>query len=311
MPSARAAAGAAITALALGAAGAAQAGSAGSAGSGYCDAPAERSAAEQSRLLRASAVLARVLDESGARAAIVSRSGLDLRWFDQRYSHAGLALRAGGDSGPWVVRQLYYACDERQPRLYDQGLPAFVLGTDDAALGFVSLLLLPEHAAPPVLAAALDNRRALSLLGASYSANAYPFDTRHQNCNQWLAELLALAWRGGEIADTRAARREAQAWLRERGFEGTAFAVPWPPLLALTAFSPYLHLDDHPEADRRAGLLQVTMPQSIEAFVGRTVGGAERIELCHTAEHVVVRRGGPPLPDTCTAGPGDAVTSLR
>jgi hypothetical protein len=43
-------------------------------------------------------------------------------------------------------------------------------------------------------AAALDTPLALQLLGGSYSANAHAFSTRYQNCNQWVAELLAEAW---------------------------------------------------------------------------------------------------------------------
>ena len=55
------------------------------------------------------------------------------------------------------------------------------------------MLLLPAAEAAQLEQAALDRRRALGLLGASYSANAYAFGLRHQNCNQWLAELLASA----------------------------------------------------------------------------------------------------------------------
>ena len=40
--------------------------------------------------------------------------------------------------------------------------------------------------------AALDKNQALQLLGATYSANAYAFSQKYQNCNQWVAELLAV-----------------------------------------------------------------------------------------------------------------------
>ena len=44
---------------------------------------------------------------------------------------------------------------------------------------------------------------ALALLGREYSANAYPFSPRYQNCNQWVAELLATAWRPAGAAGWR------------------------------------------------------------------------------------------------------------
>lgn len=278
-----------------------------SASSRYCDEPAALTAGQQDRLLRTSALLAEVLQQSGRRVALVARSGLDLGWFGLRYSHAGVSLQHSG-STPWAVRQLYFACDEGQPRLFDQGLPAFVLGTDNPSLGYVSVLLLPEAEASAVELLASDNRLALSLLGAAYSANAYVFSSRYQNCNQWLVELLALAFGAAPGASP---RDSAQAWLALQQFDGTVFALGWRPLLGLTAFSRHLHLDDHPEHEQAQAQLRVTMPQSIEAFVRRQVPGAERIELCHTDMHAVIRRGWAPIADGCVPGPGDTVVSLQ
>jgi len=281
-----------------------------SAPSRYCDEPAALTAAQQDRLLRTSAILAETLQQSGRRVALVARSGLDLGWFGLRYSHAGVSLRQGGGT-PWAVRQLYFACDEKLPRLFDQGLPAFVLGTENPSLGYVSVLLLPDAEGAAVGALAADNRRALGLLGASYSANAYVFSTRYQNCNQWLLELLALAL-GANAGESplESPREAAQAWLAAQQFEGTVFALGWRPLLALTAFSPYLHLDDHPEHEQARAFLRVAMPQSIEAFVRRLLPATERIELCHTDVHAVIRRGWMPIADGCVPEPGDTVVAL-
>ena len=58
--------------------------------------------------------------------ALVSRSGLDLSRFNIRYSHAAIAWRS--EQGQWAARQLYYACDEHRPRIYDQGLAGFATG---------------------------------------------------------------------------------------------------------------------------------------------------------------------------------------
>ncbi|MES2115634.1 MAG: DUF2145 domain-containing protein, partial [Pseudomonadota bacterium] len=96
----------------------------------------------------------------------------------------------------WSARQLYYACDESRPRIYDQGLAGFAMGTDDPALGYISLLRLPASATPPLQAALLDTPRVLHLLAGHYSANAYAYGLAYQNCNQWLVELLAVAWAG-------------------------------------------------------------------------------------------------------------------
>ncbi len=273
----------------------------------YCDAPPVLDARQQDRLLRFAALIRRELEASGQAVALVARSGLDLDRFAVRYSHAGVSLRASPNT-PWSVRQLYFACEERAPRLYDQGLAGFVQGTNDAELGYVSVLLLDPADAAALQRTALDPARALQLLGGTYSANAYPFDITYQNCNQWLAELLAAAWGGVQGAQ---ARQDAQRWLQAAGYEPQVFEVGSAWLMLAGAFVPWLHSGDHPEADIAQRRYRVSMPASIEAFVRRTRPGAQRLEFCHTATQAVVRRGWTPIADGCVAGAGDSVIDLR
>lgn len=264
-------------------------------------------ATQQDRLFRFAAVVKGELDSSGAGLALVARAGLDLSRFSVRYSHAGISLRASQNT-PWSVRQLYYACDEQRPRLYDQGLAGFVLGADDPSTGYLSVLLLPALRAAELEPAALSNRQAMQLLGAEYSANAYPFDTRYQNCNQWVIEMIAASW--GALGDVADLRGRAQHWLKERGYAPSTFDVGLRPLTWLAAAVPWLHNDDHPVEDLAQHRYRVSMPASIDAFVRVMAPGASRIEFCHNEQHIVVRRGWEPLPDGCVPGPQDTVIAL-
>ena len=296
---------AAVAALAL-VAGACQAGAA-SASLRYCDSPAKLSAAQQDKLLRVSGIIKAELEQSGASLALIARSGLKLGLFGMRYSHAGLTLKASPGTR-WAVRQLYFACEQQQPRLFDQGLAAFLLGTDEPTLGYISVVTLPKAASAALESVALDNARALALVAGTYSANAYAFGLRYLNCNQWLAELLATAWRQFSSGDD--PRAAAQSWLKDEGYEAAVFQLPARPFLWLTALSPWLQRDDHPEADLRQALLRVSMPASIESFVRDRVPGAERLEFCHTDKHVVVRRGWEPIADGCVPEAQDTVIAL-
>lgn len=267
-----------------------------------CDRGHDITATQQDRLLRFAAVIREALAGSGAQAALISRSGTDLSRFGLRYSHAGIAL-ADGLGSPWAVRQLYYACSEGAPRLFDQGLAGFVSGSDDADIGHVSLLLLPPEAAAPLAAATLDKGLALGLLNARYSANAYPFSTMFQNCNQWVAELLAAATGGS------ASREDAQAWLRREGYAPKpVHASPW--LMLAGHFVPWLHFGDHPAEQLNAGAVQTSLPASLEAFAMQRWPGARRIEFCHGPQGVLSRDDGAPLAAGCVARPGDRATAL-
>lgn len=291
----------AAAALAL-AAGLAQAGALPSSPPRGCDRSHDITATQQDRLLRFTAVIRQALAESGAQAALISRSGTDLSRFGLRYSHAGVALADGLDT-PWAVRQLYYACAEGASRLFDQGLAGFVAGSDDADLGYVSLLLLPPEAAGPLTTATRDNALALGLLNARYSANAYPFSTRYQNCNQWVAELLAAATAGGRT------REDAQAWLRREGYAPEpVLASAW--LMLAGRFVPWLHFDDHPQAQLADGAVQTSLPTSLEAFALARWPAARRIEFCHGPRGFVQREAGAPLAAGCVPQDGDRVLAL-
>lgn len=299
---------AALAAAAFAVAGAAEAGSGQSAASGsqqFCDRTPVLSAALQDRLLGFAAIVREELASAGDGIALISRSGLDLAQFRIRYSHAAIAWRS--DGGAWTARQLYYACDEGRPRLYDQGIAGFVMGADDATQGYVSIVTIPAGAAAQLRRTALDTPRALRLLAANYSASAFAFGRLYQNCNQWVAELLATAW--GDLNDGADLRGRAQDWLRVSGYSPQPIAVSnWQRFASV--FVPLVHVDDHPEDDRFALAFRISLPGAIEAFVRDRFPASERIELCHDETQIVVHRGWTPAAEGCQPVPGDRVVAL-
>ncbi|MCB1917094.1 MAG: DUF2145 domain-containing protein [Rhodocyclaceae bacterium] len=298
----------ALVAASFALAGAAEAGSRRTGASGsrqYCDRAPELAAADQDRLLRFAAVVRDELARVGEGVALISRSGLDLSRFGIRYSHAAIAWRDG--SGRWAARQLYYACAEGRPRLYDQGIAGFVLGSDDPRQGQLSIVVLPPAAAEALRRTVLDKPLALRLLAARYSANAFAFGLRYQNCNQWVAELLATAW--GDLGRDGAVRARAQEWLRSAGYAPRPVAVSIAQYLA-SVFVPLLHVDDHPEDARSALAFRISLPQAIEQFARQRYPASRRIALCHDATRVVVLRGWSDAAEGCQPRPGDRVIDL-
>lgn len=273
----------------------------------FCERATEISATEQDRVLRFAGAVKDELNRSGARVAVIARAGLDLSRFGLLYSHAGIALR-DNPGGRWAVRQLYYACEESRPQLFDQGISGFALGADAPSRGHIALLFPPDEAAVPLEQAALDKRLALSLLAGQYSANAYAFGTRYQNCNGWVAELIASAW--GRLDTGDHAREHAQQWLREQGYTAGPVKIPSHWLMFAGQFVPLVHLNDHPLEDAHALALRVSVPASIETFVRRQAPQTKRVELCHADGRIVVRRGWEPLGATCEPGPGDEVIPM-
>lgn len=278
----------------------------GSSPTNYCDRTQELTATQQDRLLRFTSVVRDELAAIQGDAVLISRSGLDLSRFEIRYSHAAVALRS--DNGIWSVRQLYYACDEGRPRLYDQGMAGFVMGTEDPALGYISIVTLPKEAAQDLHRAALDRPRALRLLASHYSANAYAFGLAYQNCNQWVVEMLATAW--GDLSDGEDLRARAQHWLMRTGYtpEPVDIGSAW--LMVASVFVPLVHLSDHPEDDRVARKLRISLPTTVEKFVQDRYPSSRRIEICHDGTHAVVHRGWESVREGCRPAQEDRIVQL-
>lgn len=272
----------------------------------FCERGKQVTADEQDRVLRFAGAVKRELQASQRSVALIARAGLDLRRFDLLYSHAGVALKDG--DGAWTVRQLYYACDESRPRLFDQGVAGFALGADAPGQGHVALVFLDGDDGARLEQAARDKALALALLAARYSANAYAFGTRYQNCNQWVAEMLASAW--GGVTGRDKPREQAQDWLRAQGYSAGPVKVKSRWLMFAGQFVPLVHLGDHPVDDVYALSLRVSVPASIEDFVHRRSPQARRVELCHDTRRIVVHRGWEPLGADCKPGTGDEVIPL-
>jgi hypothetical protein len=154
-------------------------------------------------------------------------------------------------------------------------------------------------------AAALDTPAAQTLLAGDYLANAHPRDLLRQNCNQWLAELLAQAWSPGVLG-----RAQAQAQLLRWDYAPSPVrygSVFW---RWASAFVPWVGFAGHPPEDAERHELVTSLPPDLEALAQRLWPGAWRLELCYTPTHAVLRRGGPALSDDCQAAEGDRLIAL-
>lgn len=274
----------------------------------YCDQPAKANLAQTDRMLRFGHLVENMLDETAAQALVVSRSGFDLERFNLHYSHAGVVLRDEAQQG-WSVRQLYFDCAAERPRIYDQGIPGFLLGNEEGLPTFISMVFLPPDEERRLVFQARSKQVALSLLGPTYSANAYPFSTLYQNCNQWVLELLAYAW-GNFPAEAPDRRAAAQGWLKAQGYRPTQIRLG-PFLDAASWFVPLVHRDDQPANELAEGKVSLSMPDSVEDFVRQQAPAATRLEICLKGTTVVIRKGWRRLDANCVAEPADQVMQLQ
>ncbi|MEO7580902.1 MAG: DUF2145 domain-containing protein [Massilia sp.] len=127
-------------------------------------------------------------------------------------------------------------------------------------------------------------------------------------CALCAGALSASGW--GDLIPGDFLPARAQGGLREAGHAPESVAVKSRWLMLASAFPPFLHLSDHPAADRDPMRLQMSLPSTVEAFLRQRLPARTRIEFCHAARQVVVHRGWTPIPPNCLATDGDRVVGL-
>jgi hypothetical protein len=68
-------------------------------------------------------------------------------------------------------------------------------------------------------------------------------------------------------------------------------------------FVPLLHLDDHPEDDRYALRLKISLPATLEAFAQAQWPASQRLELCLDTDRIVAHTGPEALAEPCRPAP--------
>ncbi|MBH9552889.1 DUF2145 domain-containing protein [Inhella gelatinilytica] len=251
-----------------------------------CVAPPERDAQTQDRFFQWAERVRRDLDAAGAEVALIARAGMDLERLGVRYTHAALAWR-DHPAGTWAVRQLYFDCTEQRPRLFDQGLTAFLMGGDGVDSGYLLALPLQGEPALALQRFVQDRDRALALLAARYQANARLADEAAQNCNQWVAEVLAATWSGGDGAG----RTVAHDWMRAQGWESGAVTLPNRLWLWAAALTRHLGWTGQTESDLASNQMRVTLPEDLARWWRHQWPQASRLEWCLGAGGIGVHQG--------------------
>ena len=213
---------------------------------------------------------AAALDASGASVVVLARAGQDLSAHGLRWSHFGFAYRASAGE-PWRVVHKLNHCGATDAALYRQGLGEFFL--DDPFRYEAAYARLDPALEAALLSALLDDRTVQRLHAADYNMVAYPWGTRFQQSNQWALETLAAA-RAGERVGTRA---EAQAWLRQAGYQPTTLRLGTLQRLGARLTSANITFDDHPTGERFAGRIETVTVDSVFAWLVRANLGREPV----------------------------------
>lgn len=209
------------------------------------------------------------LETGGQQLYIIGRIGQNLTEYRLTYSHVAFVLK-NTDGPGWTVYHELNECGTASSGVYAEGLLEFF--TD----------LYQHEAAIVYLPADLQERLATRLRTnpktfhePSYSVVAYPFSTKHQNSNQWLAETLAAGMSTDIELTTRA---QAQGWLKAAGFEPTELAIGPMTRLGGRVFKAQVYFNDHPSELRWSSRIQTTTAESLFKFVQRRYPADYKLE---------------------------------
>ena len=98
----------------------------------------------------------------------------------------------------------------------------------------------------------------------AYNMISHPFNTRFQNSNQWILEMMAVALdRSGGVKD----RATAQAWLKSSGFEPGTIRIANLRRAGARLFSPHVSFSDHTQEEYEKQAYLVITVDSIVRFL--------------------------------------------
>jgi hypothetical protein len=198
----------------------------------------------------------RVLDESGADVALLSRHGTDLSKHGLHYSHMGFAVRDQTD-GAWAIIHLLNECGTDDSAIHVEGLLNFFasdLVSQDMRIDW----LKPEHA--QALLTLLRGNQPLRLHDPDYNILARYDSERMQNSTAWNLEMLAAARLPPATSPT---RKLAQAQAMRDGFDPDIIRVPYGKRIVGGLMTANVSFRDHPIATRLSGNYPVVTVRSI------------------------------------------------
>lgn len=202
------------------------------------------------------------LEKSGQPLALIGRIGSDLSKHKLRYSHMGMVWR-DHPKGRWMVVHMLNHCGSADSALYDEGLGNFF---NDDPFAYETIIAFPGAENQERLIKALGTALPASLFTPQYSMVAYPWATKYQNSNQWLVEVLAAAW---APPGTVFGRSQAQAWLKQAGYQPTLLRIGPLERLGGRMFRANIAFDDHPNELRFSDRIYTVTVESIIEFVQR------------------------------------------
>lgn len=244
-----------------------------------------RSAVETAERLRTD------LNRSGDTVALVARVGSDISAHGLKYTHLGIARKAGR-AGEWEVVQQLNPCGTATSILRIHGLANFML--DDLHTHDVRVLRLKAD-----LASAIDRVLAgtapLKIHEPRYSMISYPgFPARYQNSNQWILEVIVMAQAHLEnrVIET---REGTHRYYLDAGFKGSTIHIPALRRMLARIGAKNVRFDDHPRADRISGDFEVVTVKSITAYLASAGWLSGRFDIAgsYTAPAPASPAGGP------------------
>lgn len=207
---------------------------------------------------------------SGARVAVLGRTGQDLGKYQLRYSHLGWAYKT--TEGPWRVLHKLNQCGSGVGSLYRQGLGEFFL---DDLWRHEAVWSVPAPALQaPLWALLTDPVRSKRLHERDYNMVSYAWGTRYQQSNQWALETMAIAAEPGVTT-----RSQAQAWLGFKGYQPSTLRLGTLTRLGASAGSAHIRFDDHPNSKRFSDRIETVTVDSVLDWLARTGLGSAPVRL--------------------------------
>lgn len=190
---------------------------------------------------------ANLLSPDGDKIFLIGRMGQNLDEYNLKYSHGAFLFK---NNGNWEVYHELNECSSDKSNIFNEGVLNFFL---DDLYKYNSIIISFDNDTNRYLKEVLANKQDIKEAhNPHYNLLAYPFNSKYQNSNGWLLEIMAKALAKKDHKEIHS-QEEFIAFIKDINYQPAVLNINMFKRLGGRMFKANVAFDDQPFDERMAG----------------------------------------------------------
>lgn len=218
---------------------------------------------------------ANLLSPNGDKVFLIGRMGQNLDQYRLKYSHGAFLAK---NNGNWEVFHELNDCSSDKSNIFNEGVLNFFL---DDLYQYDSIIISFDNNINTTLKEVLFDKKSLKEAhNPHYNLLAYPFNSKYQNSNGWLLEIIARAMAKNNKKEINT-HEDFISFIKELHYEPAILQIGMFKRLGGRMFKANIAFDDQPFNDRMAGNIRTYTFDGLFEFIKQQKIVDQSMEISH------------------------------